>query len=55
VTDFGTLSSEVHAGAVLLHDDTMPVYRVASALLAMVDIYPNRGDFPGLEELDAWV
>jgi predicted nuclease of predicted toxin-antitoxin system len=55
VTDFGALSNEVHAGIVLLYDDTMPAYRVASALIAMVDIYPNRADFPGREELDAWV
>ena len=55
VTDFGALSNEVHAGIVLLHDDTMPAYRVASALIAMVDIYPNRADFSGREELDAWV
>jgi hypothetical protein len=33
----------------------MPAYRVAPALIAMVDAYPNRTDFPGREELDAWV
>ena len=39
VTDFGARSSEAHAGVVLLYDDTMPAYRVASALIAMVDTY----------------
>jgi predicted nuclease of predicted toxin-antitoxin system len=55
VTDFGALPSEDHAGIVLLYDDTMPAYRVASALIAMVDAYRSRADFPGREELDAWV
>jgi nucleolar protein 56 len=55
VKDFGALSNEVHAGIILLHDDTMPAHRVASVLIAMVDTHPNRADFPGREELDAWV
>lgn len=54
VKDFGALPSEVHAGIVLLHDDTMPAYHVASALITMVDTYPSRDDFAGREELDAW-
>lgn len=54
MTDFGTLPDEVHAGIVLLYDDTMPAYRVASALIAMVDAYPGRDVFAGHEELDAW-
>lgn len=54
VTDFGDLPSEVHAGVVLLYDDTMPAYRVASALITMVDAYPGRDAFAGREELDAW-
>ncbi|WP_435067194.1 DUF5615 family PIN-like protein [Haloplanus sp. C73] len=55
VKDFGRLPSEAHTGVVLLHDDTMPAYRVASALITMVDTYPSRDDFAGREELDAWV
>jgi predicted nuclease of predicted toxin-antitoxin system len=55
VTDFGRLPAESHAGIVLLYDDTMPAYQVASGLIAMVDAYPGRGAFPGREELDAWV
>jgi len=55
VTDFGRLSPESHAGVVLLYDDTMPAYQVASGLIAMVDAYPERAAFPGREELDAWV
>lgn len=54
VKDFGMLPSEAHAGIVLLYDDTMPAYRVASALIRMVDTYPNRDEFAGREELDAW-
>jgi hypothetical protein len=54
VTDFGALPNEAHAGVVLLHDDTMPAYRVASAIIAMVDAYPGRDAFAGREELDAW-
>lgn len=54
VKDFGALPSEVHAGVVLLYDDTMPAYRVASALITMVDTYPGRDAFPGCEELDSW-
>lgn len=54
MTDFGALPNEAHAGVVLLHDDTMPAYRVASALIAMVDAYPGRDAFAGREELDAW-
>lgn len=54
VNDFGTLPPDVHAGIVLLYDDTMPAYRVASALLTMIDAYPSRDEFAGREELDAW-
>lgn len=54
VKDFGTLPSGTHAGIVLLYEDTMPAYRVASALIQMVDTYPSRDEFTGREELDAW-
>ncbi|NHN47988.1 DUF5615 family PIN-like protein [Halostella sp. JP-L12] len=54
VTDFGPVPSEAHAGIVLLYDDAMPAYRVASGLLAMVDAYGNRAEFGGREELDPW-
>jgi len=54
VKDFGALPSDAHAGVVLLYDDTMPAYRVASALIRMVDTYPSRNEFAGREELDAW-
>lgn len=52
--DFGALSREAHAGVVLLYDDTMAAYRVASALITLVDAYPSREAFEGREELDAW-
>ncbi len=55
VTDFGDLSTDSHAGVVLLFDDTMPAYRVASALISMVEAYPGRDSFGGREELDPWV
>lgn len=55
VKDFGGLSSDAHAGLGLLYDDTMPAYRVAAGLIAMVDAYPNRDAFGGREELDPWV
>jgi hypothetical protein len=54
VRDFGALPREAHAGVVLLYDDTLPAYRVASALIRMVDTYPSRDEFAGREELDAW-
>jgi predicted nuclease of predicted toxin-antitoxin system len=54
VTDFGEVPGERHTGIVLLYDDTMPAYRVASALLRMIDAYPSRAEFAGREELDAW-
>ncbi|PSQ57685.1 hypothetical protein BRD22_01065 [Halobacteriales archaeon SW_8_68_21] len=55
VSDFGDLPADAHAGVVLLYDDTMPAYRVASGLITMVDAYPDRDVFGGREELDAWV
>jgi predicted nuclease of predicted toxin-antitoxin system len=54
VNDFGALPTEAHAGIILLYDDTMPAYRVASALITMVDAYPSRDEFAGREELDPW-
>ena len=54
VKDFGGLPNEAHSGIVLLHDDTMPAYRVASGLIRMVDVYPSRADFEGREVLDVW-
>lgn len=32
----------------------MPAYRVASALITMVDAYLSRDAFAGREELDVW-
>jgi hypothetical protein len=55
VADFGPLSSADHAGIIPLHDDTMPGYRIASALLTLIDAYPNRDAFTGRETLDVWV
>ena len=54
VKDFGDLQAEAHAGIILLYDDTMPAYRVASALIAIIDAYPSRDEFMGREELDLW-
>lgn len=55
VKDFGDVPADAHDGIVLLYDDTMPAYQVASGLIAMVDAYPSRDAFPGREELDPWV
>jgi hypothetical protein len=55
VKDFGGLPSDAHAGVVLLYEDTMPAYQVASGLITMTDAYPNRDSFGGREELDPWV
>ena len=54
VTDFGDLPTEDHAGVILLYDDTMPANRVASALVELVEAYPDRDAFRGIEALDAW-
>jgi len=55
VNDFGSLPTDSHAGIVLLFDDTMPAYRVASGPITLVDAYLGRDAFPRREELDAWV
>lgn len=55
VKDFGTLPGDTHMSVVLLYDDTMPAYRVASGLLAMIAAYPSRDAFMGREELDPWI
>ena len=47
VTDFGDIPIEDHAGLTLLYDDTMPAYRVAAALIALVDAYPETGRVSG--------
>lgn len=56
VKDFGALPTDGDAAAdvVLLHDDTMPAYRIASALITMSDAYASPDAFPGREDLDAW-
>jgi predicted nuclease of predicted toxin-antitoxin system len=53
VSDFGRLSAETHAGIMLLHADTMPAYRVASNLIAMVDAYSSRSAYGGRDTLHA--
>ena len=53
--DFGSRDPETPVGVAILYDDTMPAYRVAAGLLAMVDAYPSRDTFAGREELDPWV
>ena len=55
VKDFVELPSDAHAGIVLLYDDTMPAYQVASGLITMTDAYQKRDSFGGREELDPWV
>jgi len=54
VKDFGALPKDTRADVVVLYDDTMPAYLVASALIATVDAYPSRDAFSGREELDPW-
>jgi predicted nuclease of predicted toxin-antitoxin system len=55
VTDFVGLAPADHAGLVLLCDDSLPAYDVASALISMTDAYGDRSAFSGREELDAWL
>ena len=55
VTDFSDLAPADHTGVVLLYDDTMAAHDIASGLLAIVDAYPSRAAFDGVEELDPWV
>lgn len=55
VTDFAPLSSDAHAGIVLLYDDTLPAYDVATGLIRLGDTYPDRESFAGREILDDWV
>ena len=55
VKDFSNLDRDEHAGVVILYDDTMPAYDIASGVIAMVDAYPGRDSFSGYEELDPWV
>lgn len=55
VTDFGTLSAEADPPVILLHDDTLPAYRVAASLLRMTETYSNRETFTGREILDDWL
>jgi len=52
--DFRDMDPATHAGVVILFDDTMSAHRIASALLKMVETYPNRAAFPGRERLDSW-
>jgi len=54
VTDFGSVPDALHAGIILLYDDTMPGYRIAAALISLVDTYPSRDAFGGRETLDDW-
>lgn len=54
ISDFGGLPADAHAGLVVVYDDTMPAYRVASNLLTMVDGYSSRSAFQGREVLDDW-
>lgn len=51
VTDFTTGTDST---VVLLYDDTTPAYRVAAALLEMIDAYRSPAEFPDREELDPW-
>lgn len=55
VKDFGGLPSDVHSGIVLLYDDTMPAYQVATGLITMTDAYQNPDSFGKREELDPWI
>jgi len=55
VTDFSDLDRDDHDGVVLLYDDTMAAYDIASGLLSIVGAYPSRAAFGGIEELDPWV
>lgn len=54
VSDFGSLPADAHSGIVIVHDDAMPAYRVASKLIAMVEAYQQREHFGGRESLDSW-
>jgi len=55
VTDFAPLCPETYPGIILLYDDTMPAYDIATGLLAMVETYPDRDEFSGREIVDTWI
>jgi len=54
VADVGSLPDETHASVVLPYDDTLPAYRVVSALIPLVDAYFGRAAFGGRDVLDRW-
>lgn len=39
VSDFGDLPTDAHSGIVIVYDDAMPAYQVASGLIDMVAAY----------------
>lgn len=53
--DFRDTETATSVDSVILYDDTMPAYRVATGLLSMVTVYPDRTVFSGREVLDSWL
>lgn len=53
--DFIDPGPDTSVAVVLLYDDALPAYRIATGLLSMITAYPSRDSFGGLEALDAWV
>ena len=53
--DFGSLEPDTAPGIVILYDDTMPAYQIATGLLSMIDAYESRQRFAGREVVDDWV
>lgn len=54
VSDFASRTG-ASPGIVLVFDDTMCAYQVASSLLPMTEVYQDPDVFPGMEVLDDWV
>lgn len=54
VSDFGRLPDSDHVGVVLLHDQQVPPFEIANALMDVVDAYDRREVFEA-EALDDWL
>lgn len=55
VLDFKPLADDEHAGIVIVYDNRLSAFQIATELFRIMTAYQTRDAFPGKEAPDDWI
>lgn len=55
ILDFKPLPDDEHAGIVIVYDNRLSAFQIATGLFRIMTAYQTRDAFPGKEALDDWI